>query len=157
MQLREMINMKFLKKTAKPLLFIVLALVVLWIGFAAWIQHIDDEASREVAGMSPIPTQHECMDATARRISVCESSACYGRAVGFGANCLQANKEGRELFCKAAFSSSSSSSSSDRPSEFNWRESYCNKHKLSQDGCIAVLDLISSYCSDEFPQGDKKP
>lgn len=149
MRLQEMINMKFLKKTAKPLLIIVLALVSLWVGFVTWIEQVDEEANKEVASLSLKPIQHGCIDETATRISVCESSACYGRAVGFGANCLQANKEGRELFCKAAFSFSEGAS------EFNWRASYCNKYKLSKDGCVAVLELIASYCSDEFLQGDK--
>jgi hypothetical protein len=150
MRLREMTTMTILQKSVKPILVVALGLLILWAAFNAWLQNIDEEAKHEVASMLPTPTQSQCLDETASRIAKCESSACYGRAVGFGANCLQANKEGREQFCKESLSYSVG------PSAPIGREQYCNKYNLKNDGCVAVLDLISSYCSGDFPNDGKK-
>lgn len=142
-----LLDMQFLKKTIMPLLGIVLVLAVLWIAFSIWLHRVDEETGHEVENLSPVPNQHMCMNEAAKRISECGPPSCYGRAIGFGANCLLANKTGRELFCSPATSPAEGSS------QLLWRASYCSKYHLSKDGCESVLELITSYCSGEFPSG----
>lgn len=130
----------FIKPLLKWLLVTALILGPLFAGFVLWLEQVDKEAAREVASFPPGFNQLTCVDESARRAVECDSPSCAGRMAAFEANCLLAVKESRANFCNP----------SPQPSALRAR--YCDKHNLRQDMCEDILEVVASYCSEEFSQ-----
>lgn len=126
------------KTVIKWILVLALILGLPFAGFVLWLEQVDKEGGREVASLPPGFNQLTCVDESARRAVECNSPTCAGHVAAFEANCLLAVKESRDSFCNPT------------PQLSALRSRYCDKHNLKQDMCNDILEIVASYCSEEF-------